>query len=87
MTGTTARINQSAAAHFDVTPNSTLFKTLSFQETQKILQKAFNLQDAVTIIGVLCIVDSMEEQYVIKLNKDTLDTPTRPSSPCSHTYA
>ncbi len=36
----------------------------------KTLQKEFELQEAVTTIGVQHIIDSIEEQYVEELNKD-----------------
>ncbi len=45
-------------------------KLLRLQADMKNLQKAFNLQEAITNIGVQCIIDSIEEQYVEKLNKD-----------------
>jgi hypothetical protein len=38
-------------------------------ETRK-LQKEFDLQEAVTNIGVQRIIDSVEEQYIEELNKD-----------------
>jgi hypothetical protein len=43
---------------------------LTLQEEMKTLQKEFKLQEAVTTIGVQCIIDSVEEQYVKELNKD-----------------
>jgi hypothetical protein len=43
-------------------------KLLRLQANTKNLQKAFNLQEAVTNIGVQCIIDSVEEQYVKELN-------------------
>ncbi len=36
----------------------------------KTLQKEFELQEAVTNIGVQCIIDSVKEQYIKELNKD-----------------
>jgi hypothetical protein len=36
----------------------------------KTLQKEFKLQEAVTTIGVQRTIDSVEEQYMKKLNKD-----------------
>jgi hypothetical protein len=36
----------------------------------KTLQKVFELQEAVTTIGVQRIIDSVKEQYVEELNKD-----------------
>jgi hypothetical protein len=43
---------------------------LTLQEEMKTLQKEFELQEAVTTIGVQHIIDSIEEQYVEELNKD-----------------
>jgi hypothetical protein len=43
---------------------------LTLQEEMQTLQKEFKLQEAVTTIGVQRITDSVEEQYVKKLNKD-----------------
>jgi hypothetical protein len=43
---------------------------LTLQEEMKTLQKEFKLQEAVTTIGVQCITDSVEEQYVKELNED-----------------
>ncbi len=36
----------------------------------KNLQKAFNLQEAITNIGVKRIINSVEEQYIEELNED-----------------
>ncbi len=43
---------------------------LTLQEEMKTLQKEFKLQEAVTTMGVQCIIDSVEEQYVKELNED-----------------
>ncbi len=43
---------------------------LTLQAETKRLQKEFNLQEAVTTIGVQCIIDSVEEQYVEELKKE-----------------
>jgi hypothetical protein len=51
----------------DNTPQCEL---LCLQADTKDLQKAFNLQEAVTNIGVQRIIDSVEEQYVKELNED-----------------
>jgi hypothetical protein len=83
----TTRIGQPAVVHPDITSNSTPFETLSYQETQKMLPKAFNLQEAVTTISVQCIINSVEENVSNNSTKSTLNMPIRPSSPCSHTYA
>jgi hypothetical protein len=49
---------------------STPYEILTLQEEMKTLQKEFELQEAVTTIGVQCIIDSVKEQYVEELNKD-----------------
>ncbi len=41
---------------------STPYEILTLQEEMKTLQKEFKLQEAVTTIGVQCIIDSIEEQ-------------------------
>jgi hypothetical protein len=43
---------------------------LTLQEEMNTLQKEFELQEAVTTIGVQCIINSVEEQYIEELNKD-----------------
>jgi hypothetical protein len=43
---------------------------LCLQADTKNLQKAFDLQEAITNIGVQCIIDSVEEQYVEDLSED-----------------
>jgi hypothetical protein len=46
------------------------YEILTLQEEMKTLQKEFELQEAVTTIGVQHIIDSVEEQYIKELNKD-----------------
>jgi hypothetical protein len=46
---------------------------LTLQEEMKTLQKEFELQEAVTTIGVQRIIDSVKEQYVKELNEDYFD--------------
>jgi hypothetical protein len=43
---------------------------LIFQEEKKKLQKKFDLQEVVTNIGLQCISDSVEEQYIKELNEE-----------------
>jgi hypothetical protein len=43
---------------------------LTPQEEMKTIQKEFKLQEAVTTIGVQCIINSIKEQYAKELNKD-----------------
>jgi hypothetical protein len=49
---------------------STPYEILTPQEEMKILQKEFELQEAVATIQVRCIIDSIKEQYVEELSKD-----------------
>ncbi len=42
---------------------------LTFQEETKKLQKKFDLQEAVTNIGVQGIIDCVKEQYIKELNE------------------
>jgi hypothetical protein len=51
----------------DDTPQRVL---LRLQVDMKDLQKAFDLQEAMSNIGVQCIINSVEEQYVEELNED-----------------
>jgi hypothetical protein len=46
------------------------YKILTLQEEMKSLLKEFELQEVGTTIGVQCINDSIEEQYVEELNED-----------------
>jgi hypothetical protein len=43
---------------------STSYEILTLQEEMKTLQKEFELQEAVTTIGVQCIINSVKVQYV-----------------------
>ncbi len=51
----------------DDTPHCELLHLLA---DTKDLQKAFDLQEAITNTGVQCIIDSVEEKYVKELNED-----------------
>jgi hypothetical protein len=46
------------------------YEILTLQEEMKTLQKEFELQEAVTTVGVQCIINSVEEQYIEELNRD-----------------
>ncbi len=46
------------------------YAILTLQEEIKTLEKEFKLQESVTTIGVQCIIEIVEEQYVKELNKD-----------------
>ncbi len=58
---------------------STPLKILTFQEETNKLQKEFNLQEAITNIGVQHIINSVKQQYIEELNKSTSGMPTTPS--------
>ena len=47
-----------------------LYKILTLQDEWKTLQKEFDLQEAVTSIGVQRIIECVQGQYVEELNKD-----------------
>jgi hypothetical protein len=65
----TTPVTQPDAINNGITATSTPLEILTFQEETKKLQKEFDLQEAVTNIGVQRIIDSLEEQYVKELNK------------------
>ena len=46
------------------------YKILTLQDKWETLQKEFDLQEAVTSIGVQRIIECVEEQYMEELNKD-----------------
>ncbi len=54
----------------EINKQSNPYEILTFQEKMKTLQKEFELQEAVTTIGVQRIIDSVKEQYIKELNKD-----------------
>ncbi len=62
---TTALVTQPDAVNRGITNQSTPFEILT-----KILQKEFDLHEAVINIGVQCIIDFVEEQYVKELNEE-----------------
>jgi hypothetical protein len=66
----TARLIQPPAVNPAIKDNTPQCKLLRLQADTKNLQKAFDLQEALTNIGVQCIIDSVEEQYVKELNED-----------------
>ena len=53
-----------------INDKSSPYKILTLQDKWKTLQKEFDLQEAVTSIGVQHIIKCVEEQYVEELNKD-----------------
>jgi hypothetical protein len=83
----TDRLVQPTAVNPAIKDNTPQRKLLRLQAETKDLQKAFELQEAVTNIGVQCIIESVEDQYVEELNEDYLAMPTKQSSLSSHTFA
>jgi hypothetical protein len=49
---------------------SNRYEILTLQEEMKTPQKEFKLQEAITTIGVQCIIGSIKKQHIEKLNKD-----------------
>jgi hypothetical protein len=66
----TMPVTQPDTINKGIRATSTPLKILTFQEETKKLQKEFDLQEAVTNIGVKRIIDSVEEQYIEELNKE-----------------
>jgi hypothetical protein len=66
----TNRVDQPPAVHPNIDDQTTQRELLRLQAETKKLQTAFELQEAVTNIGVQRIIDSVEEQYVEELNED-----------------
>jgi hypothetical protein len=66
----TMPVTQPDAINKGITATSTPLKILTFQKETKKLQKEFDLQEAVTNIGVQCIIDSVEEEYIEELNEE-----------------
>jgi hypothetical protein len=66
----TDRLVQPPAVNPAIEDNSPQCKLLPLQVETKDLQKAFELQDAVTNIGVQHIIDKVEEQDVEELKED-----------------
>jgi hypothetical protein len=70
ITQTTALVTQPDAINQGITNQSTPSEILTLQAETKTLQKEFVLQEAVINIGVQCIIDCVEEQYVEELNEE-----------------
>jgi hypothetical protein len=66
----TKPVTQPDAINKGITATSTPLKILNFQVETKKLQKEFDLQEVVTNIGIQCIIDSIEEQYIEELNEE-----------------
>ena len=66
----TKPVNQPDTTNKGITAISTPMEILTFQEETKKLQKEFDLQKAVTNIGVQRIIDCVKEQYIKELNEE-----------------
>jgi hypothetical protein len=66
----TDRLVQPLAVNPAIKDDTPQRKRLRLQADTKNLQKAFNLQEAITNISVQRIIDCIEEQYVKELNKN-----------------
>jgi hypothetical protein len=63
-------VTQPDAINEGITATSTPLEILTFQEETKKLQKEFDLQEAVTNIGVQRIINSVKEQHIKELNEE-----------------
>jgi hypothetical protein len=66
----TDRLVQPPAVNPAIKNDTPQRKLLCLQAETKDLQKAFELQEAVTNISVQCIINSVDEQYIKELNED-----------------
>ena len=75
----TAPVAQPDAVNKKITATLTPLKILMLQEETKKILREFDLQEAVTNIGVQQIVNSIEKQYIKDSMKSTSGTPITPS--------
>ncbi len=66
----TTRLGRPALVNPKINNTTSQLDLLTLQAKTKRLQKEFNLQEAVTTIGVQRIIDNVKEQYVEELNKE-----------------
>jgi hypothetical protein len=66
----TTRLSRPALVNPKINDTTSQLDLLTLQAETKRLQKEFNLQEAITTIGVQCIIDTVEEQYVEELNEE-----------------
>jgi pectate lyase len=66
----TMRLGQPALVNSKISNTTSQLNLLTLQTKTKRLQKEFNLQETVTIIGVQRIINSVKEQYVEELNEE-----------------
>jgi hypothetical protein len=79
----TMHLSQLALVNPKINNTTSQLDLLTLQAEMKRLQKEFDLQEAVTTIGVQFIIDSIKEQYIEELNKEYLAMRIRPSRPSS----
>jgi hypothetical protein len=65
-----APLSKSITINPKINKLSNPYEILTLQEEMKTLQKEFELQEAVTTIGVQRIVDSVKEQYIEEFNEN-----------------
>jgi hypothetical protein len=83
---TTALVTQPDAINLGITNQSTPLEILTLQAEMKTIHNDFDLQEAVTNIGVHRIIDCVKEKYVKNSMNSTLGMPTAPSNLCSTIY-
>ena len=66
----TTPVAQPDTVNKKITTTSTPLEILMLQEETNKLLREFDLQEAVTNIGIQQIVDRIEEQYINELNED-----------------
>ncbi len=66
----TTRLGKPASVNPKKNDTRSQLNLLTLQAETKKLQKEFDLQEAITTIGVQRIIDSVEEQYVEELNEE-----------------
>jgi hypothetical protein len=66
----TKPVNQPDTINKGITATSAPLEILTFQKGSKKLQKEFDLQEAVTNIGVQRIINCVKEQYITELNEE-----------------
>ena len=83
----TTRLAQPDSVNPNITDSTSQRDLLTLQAETKRLQKEFDLQEAVTAIGVQRIIDSVEEQYVEEPTRNISAMRIRQSKRSSIIYA
>ena len=83
----TTRLTQPDSVNPNITDSTSQRDLLTLQAETKRLQKEFDLQEAVTAIGVQRIIDSVEEQYVEEPTRNISAMRIRQSKRSSIIYA